>query len=237
MAVHPSRSLAALFLIGCSAAPASDNSSGPDAGSVAPHGDAGGGGASDASSGGSGSGTGDGSAQRLTCTSSFGKGMSETFGRLDGLLVALVQPGTTSCSGDSDHMHLQIQMSGSTYDIAVDVDSTSGGSSDASFLSLGAPLLGGAWSEGWHTSTQLDYVSNLDVHSTQFATESKAQMTALLNTDLATVNHVSIFTTGYGDDGGHLVHREGSDQDGAIVIEPLSDSPEYLLIRFPEQSF
>jgi hypothetical protein len=188
--------------------------------------------APDASSGGN-----DGPPTREPCTSSFGSGMSTAFGRLDGFLVAIVNPGTSGCASDSNHVHLQVLMKGSVYNIAVDVDSTGGGSSEVSFLNVTAPLDGGAWSEGWHTGEKLDYVSTLGVHSTDMVAETKSQMISLLGSDLATVNHVSIFTTGFNSSGGHLVHREGSSHDGAIVIEPLSASPQYLLFRFPEQSF
>jgi hypothetical protein len=179
----------------------------------------------------------DGPPMREPCTSSFGSGMSTAFGRLDGFLVAIVNPGTSGCASDSGHVHLQVLMKGSIYNIAVDVVSTGGGSSEVSFLDVTHPLVGGAWSEGWHTGDKLDYVSTLDVHSTDMVAKTKSQMISLLGSDFATVNHVSIFTTGFNSSGGHLVHREGSSHDGAIVIEPLSASPHYLLFRFPEQSF
>ena len=187
----------------------------------------------DASSGGD-----DGPPTREPCTSSFGSGMSTAFGRLDGFLVAIVNPGTSGCASDSNHVHLQVLMKGSIYNIAVDVDSTGGGSNEVSFLDITAPLVGGAWSEGWHTTGEkLDYVSTLGVHSADMVAKTKSQMISLLGSDFTTVNHISIFTTGFNSSGGHLVHREGSSHDGAIVIEPLSTSPHYLLFRFPEQSF
>jgi len=41
-----------------------------------------------------------------------------------------------------------------------------------------------------------------------------------------------IFATGYGRGGGHLIHRNGHGHDGAIVIDPLSAKPRFLLFRF-----
>src|SRR5262245_11877839 len=46
-------------------------------------------------------GGGDGTPTRQPCTSTFGSAMSATFGRLDGFLVSIVNPNTTtSCRGD-----------------------------------------------------------------------------------------------------------------------------------------
>ncbi len=54
---------------------------------------------------------------------------------------------------------------------------------------------------------------------------------------LAQVNHISIFGTGYGPTGMHLIHYE-SGMDGAIVVEPLSPTPQLpLLFRFGSDQF
>jgi len=182
-------------------------------------------------------GTGDGTPVRVACTGSFGSAMSATFGRLDGILVAIVNPNTTSsCRGDDNHIHLQVRVNGAVEDIAVNSASTSG-SPNIDFLALSAPLKGGAWSEGWHPGVLLDYPGNLGVSSGQFAERTPAQLTTAVDSALATANHVSIFTTGFDSTGGHLIHRNGSSHDGAIVINPLSASPKYLLFHFTTQSF
>jgi hypothetical protein len=190
--------------------------------------------APDAATGG---GTGDGTPTRLPCTNSFGSAMNTTFGRLDGFLVTILNPGQgTSCSGDAHHVHLQVKMNGAIYNIAVNVDSNTG-NPDVDFLTLTAPLKGAAWTEGWHPSQQLDYVTNLGVHSGDFTERTPTQLTTLVDNALASANHVSIFTTGFDSTGGHLVHRQGSSHDGAIVINPLSANPQYLLFHFTTQTF
>ena len=184
-----------------------------------------------------GGGSGDGTPTRRPCTSSFGSAMTATFGRLDGFLVAIVNPNTTtSCRGDDNHIHLQILVNGGVEDIAVNIASTSG-NPDLDFLAVNAALRGGAWSQGWHPGQTLDFATNLGVHSGSFAEKTPTQLTSLLDSALANANHVSIFTTGFDATGGHLVHRQGSNHDGAMVINPLSSNPQYLLLHFSTQSF
>jgi hypothetical protein len=182
-------------------------------------------------------GTGDGTPTRQPCTGSFGSAMNTTFGRLDGFLVSIIDPGQgAGCSGDAHHVHLQILVNGGIENIAVNVDSSIG-TPNVDFLQVNAPLAGAPWSEGWHPSQLLDYTNNLGVHSTDFAVTTPSQLTTIVNDALATANHVSIFCTGFNSTGGHLVHRHANNDDGAIVINPLSASPTYLLFHFDNQTF
>lgn len=180
---------------------------------------------------------GDGTPTRLPCTSTFGSAMSATFGRLDGILVSIVNPNTTtSCRGDDNHIHLQVRVNGGVEDIAVNIASTTG-NPDVDFLTINTALRGGAWTEGWHTGQSLDYPTNLGVHSGNFTERTPTQLTSLVDSALTSANHVSIFTTGFDATGGHLIHREGGNHDGAIVINPTTSNPTYLLFHFTTQSF
>lgn len=188
----------------------------------------------DAPSGGS---TGDGTPTRQACTGSFGSQMTTVFGRLDGFLVAIVPiNGSSTCRGDDNHLHLQIRVNGQIQDIAVNTASTSG-SPDVDFLQFNAPLKGGAWSEGWHTGQSFDYATSLGVHSGDFTERTPTTLPGIVTSALANANHVSIFTTGFNGTGGDLIHREGSNHDGAIVINPTTSNPSYLLFHFTDQSF
>ncbi|HET9625670.1 MAG TPA: lamin tail domain-containing protein [Kofleriaceae bacterium] len=187
--------------------------------------------------GGGGTSSGDGTATRLPCTGSFGSAMSATFGRLDGFLVSIVNiNGSATCRGDNNHVHLQVQVNGKVEDIAVNVQSTTG-NPDVFFRTLNAPLSGGAWVEGWHTGARFDYFTNLGVHSTSFTETPITQLQTQLDSLLANANHVSIFATGFDGTGGHDIHRQPTSHDGAIVINPTTGSPTYLLFRFDTQSF
>jgi hypothetical protein len=176
----------------------------------------------------------DGSPMRQPCTNNYGSELTEMFGRLDGILVAIVQPGAHGCNGDNNHLHLQVRANDAVYDIAVDVGSDDGTADvHTTTRDLTLPL----WSEGWHTSGILnDYVTD-GVHSTDMPLETLAQVASDITTDLTTVNHISVFSTGYGADGAHLVHREGQGRDGMIVMQPLSSPAHARLFSFSDQAF
>lgn len=181
--------------------------------------------------------SGDGTPTRLPCTSTFGSAMSATFGRLDGFLVSVVNPNTTTaCRGDDNHIHLQVKVNGGIEDIAVNIASTTG-NPDLDFRTISAALRGGAWAEGWHPGQTLDYPTNLGAGATSFTEETPTQLTSVVDSAIGNANHVSIFTTGFDATGGHLIHRQGSSHDGAIVINPTTTSPTYLLFHFTTQSF
>jgi hypothetical protein len=207
----------------CGGPPPVDAGVGTDSGS----------GGTDASTGG-----GDGTPTRLPCTGSFGSAMDTTFGRLDGFLVSIVNPAPSGsgCAADAHHVHLQILVNGGIENIAVNVDS-SFGTPNLDFLQFNAPLHGAAWSEGWRPSQSLDYANDLGVHSGDFSVTTPTQLTQILDDALANTNHVSIFGTGFDATGGHLIHRHAKNDDGAIVINPLSSSPTYLLFHFDNQTF
>ncbi len=168
----------------------------------------------------------DGPPTRKACTSAFGGALSAVHGRMDGVLVAIVPPSAHMCNADSTHVHLQVLVSNAVYDVAVNVDGLAADVSHA--------MVDGPWLEGWHTTSDLlDYPTTLGVHSGVFAT-TNAQ--SLMNA-LANVNHISVFATGYGATGVHLVHRKGNGNDGAIVANPLGAEPHFFVFRFSTDSF
>lgn len=182
----------------------------------------------------------DGTPTRKPCTSQFGSALpsSGTFGRLDGYLVAIVAPGQTNgCNDDDSHLHLQIQMNGAIYDIAIDATDAATGTDDVHTTTRDQAMPGDlAWAEGWHDGLVDDYVS-LGVHSTDMPLDSKAEIVSALTTDLATANHISVYATTYGSDGAHLVHRDTGGHDGLVVTEPLSNPPHLRLFSFSSQTF
>ena len=178
----------------------------------------------------------DGTPIRVACTSNFGGALTKAHGRLDGYLVSIVEPGHGGCNDDSDHVHLQLKVDGAVYDVAVNVASSTTTAPDVSFAERDEALADGAWAEGWHPSDALDYVQ-LGLHSGDFVSMSKSALVQKITEALAGANHVSIFATGYGGAGVHLVHRNGGGRDGAVVLRPLSGSPHYLMFHFADQTF
>jgi hypothetical protein len=174
--------------------------------------------------------TGDGTPTRVPCTSSFGTGLTGTFGRLDGVIVAVVPPGHGSCNADAHHVHVQVLSQGETYDVAVNTD---GGFSATKDM----PLPGGPWADGWHAGGSLDYVTDVGVHVGDFQPGSENAIDQQLEIALANANHVSVFATLYSHGGVHLVHRRGQGHDGLLVTDPLSPTSHVFAFHFSNQSF
>ncbi len=176
----------------------------------------------------------DGTPTRLPCTNVFGNAITSSFGRLDGILVAIVPPGSGKCQSDASHVHLQVKMNGAIYDLAVNVGTSGMQEVHSTTRDLPMPRL--LWSEGWHPNVTDDYAS-LGVHAGDLPLRTAAELTADITSDLASVNHISVFATGYSPNGGHLVHRNGSGHDGLIVTMPLSSTPHIRMFSFSSQSF
>lgn len=171
----------------------------------------------------------DGTATHVACTSSFGSALTVDHGRLDGYLVSIVPANTHQCNGDSSHLHLQVKANGAVYDVAVNLDALE--------AELDAPLPGTPWTEGWHASAPLDYAKDLNLHASVFAASSATAQRTHLEALLANVNHIVIYATAYDPTGAHLVHREGSDRDGAIILDPLASTPHVVAFRFAQDTF
>jgi hypothetical protein len=163
-----------------------------------------------------------------------GTAINTKHGRLDGYLSYVVpQGGPHSCNGDSSHVHLQVRMMGEIYDVAVDIGTFTG---DSNLYETNMAMPGGAWSEGWHNGG-LSY-PQLGLHSTQFTPEDPTTLGQKIVTELAGVNHVSIFGDAYTQGNGcHDVHYVDGIVDGALILEPLSPKAHILFFRFSTQSF
>ena len=171
----------------------------------------------------------DGTPSRVACTSTLGKGLSQAHGRLDGQLVAIVAPTDRKCPADPTHLHLQVLMGGSVYDVAVNLDGFEG--------ETDAKLPGAAFAEGWHPM-DLDYVSAFGLHSTALNVTGADVIRQRVVAALATANHISVFGEGYtGSDGVHLIHRSHGTRDGALLINPLAPKAHVIAFRFATDTF
>jgi hypothetical protein len=138
------------------------------------------------------------------------------------------------CNGDSSHVHLQVEVSGNVYDVAVDIGATG---DQVGMYQEAIALPDGAWSEGWHADN-LSYES-LGLSSTNFPLETPTTIATSLESLLENTSQISIFCTGYSEGNGcHDVHYEnGTTSDGAIVLNPLAGAPTLVFFRFVSQSF
>ena len=106
-----------------------------------------------------------------SCTSTSqqtGTAVNTSYGRLDGKLVYVVGAGQDrQCNGDDSHVHLQLEVSGEVYDVAVDIGKAP--NDEVAMYQESITVPDGTWSEGWHGSDSLVYPS-IGVHSTSFVT-------------------------------------------------------------------
>ncbi len=171
----------------------------------------------------------DGTPTRTMCSNTLGMGLSPDHGRLDGTLVSIVPETGAHCPSDPDHLHLQIRMNGANYDIAVNLDGFEG--------EIDAPLPGAPFAEGWHVMN-LDYPTDLGLHSNALTVTTPANIRARVLSQLTNANHISVFGTGYpGSDGAHLIHRKQPSHDGALVINPLAAKAHFIAFRFSTDTF
>ena len=174
------------------------------------------------------------------CAATFGASLTDSFGRVDGTVHAVVPPGFQACPmPNSTHLVVQVDLGGETYRMITNVLSTMG-DPRVFFRTLEAPLAGPAWSEGWHPGYTLDYVTDLHVTSDTFTPTETAPLVEEVTAPIEIGAKISVFATSTGGanaSGAHLVHRNLTNADGAIVVGPDTASPKYLLFRFDEQSF
>jgi hypothetical protein len=173
-----------------------------------------------------------------TCATSFGDSLTNAFGRLDGTVLAVVPPNDQTCAmPNMTHLVLQVTMNGAAYRMVLDVLSDEG-NPNVSFYEMNAPLADGPWAEGWHAGVDLDYVLTLKVHSTSFTSMTQANLVAKVTSEIALGSKISVFATSMDEPtSAHLIHRNETNQDGAIVIGPDTPSPHYLLFCFSDQTF
>ena len=171
------------------------------------------------------------------CATEFTTNLDPGFGRLDGTIRAVVPPTNTTCAlPNSDHLVVQIDVAGATYRAVVNVLST-GADPDVRLHELDGPLPAPAFADGWHPGLALDYASDLGVSDADFTPHAMAELVELVSAQLEVGAPVSVYSS---TDGGrpstHLVHRNPTDEDGAIVVDPTG-TPHWLLFSFSDQAF
>ena len=156
--------------------------------------------------------------RRLPCVDRGGLAADlplDVFGALEGELVSLVPPGNKACPSDSDHLHLQVDVAGKRYDVAITIDSSTGGTPIALITKDLAPTTS---PPGW-SAAGFDFPKDLGIPSADFVSMTKLQLLTKLQTELASVSFVSIHGHSYTDGTGlHNIHRNGGGHDGVILV-------------------
>jgi hypothetical protein len=181
----------------------------------------------------------DGAARNAACTPTSqqtGTITNTKHGRLDGTLVyVLPVDGSYACNGDSSHVHLQIEVSGLVYDVAIDIGATG---DEVGLYQTSMAMPDGAWAEGWHGSDSLTYPT-LGVKSSAMPLAAPSDVASQVQAALESTSQISVFCTSYTQGNGcHDVHYEnGNGDDGAIVLDPTAASSPILFFRFSTQNF
>jgi hypothetical protein len=172
------------------------------------------------------------------CVSTFGQAIGSVgFARFDGTVVAILAPGNKTCTApNSTHLVLELAFSGAVYRIVVDVDDLAA-SGTIHTRTITHAMIGGAWKDGWH-AVPLDYVTDLGQKSTDLVSTPTAGAVEAITSALDLGAHVSVFATAQGEnDSAHLIHRNLTNQDGAIVLDVDASTPTWLLFSFADQTF
>jgi len=171
------------------------------------------------------------------CASTFGQALTAPYGRLDGTVLAVVKPTDTQCPmPNSDHLILQVTMNGEAYRMVINIQSTVG-DPNVQYLDLDHAPVGPPWSEGWHTGIALDYVQHFGVQSGDFTPYALADLANVVTDAITLGQKVSVFAQTSGGSSAHQIHRNGSNVDGAVVLDPEGAKPRALLFHFADQVF
>jgi len=175
------------------------------------------------------------------CADAFGSELTAGFGRIDGTIYAVQKPTDTTCMfPNSDHVVLQVLMHSAVYRLVVNVQSDrDGGDPKIRIATLDHALPSPPFAEGWHVPAPLDYVTTLGAHAdASFTALTLADATTAIVAALKVGDAVAVYgTSGAGrPESAHLIHRNATNQDGAIVITPTT-SPKFMLFHFDDQTF
>ena len=177
------------------------------------------------------------------CASTFGDQLTAAFGRIDGTVVAVVEPGNPTCAmPNRDHVVVQVELGGATHRVVVNVQSDRAGADPLVRTAVvDAPLPAPAFAPGWHPGLTLDYPRDLGVHSDAgWDALSLTAATTRISEPIQVGAPIAVYASSSGgtySHSTHLIHRNGGDADGALVIDPTGPAPQWLLFAFADQTF
>lgn len=173
------------------------------------------------------------------CASTFGAVFTDAFGRADGVVTAVVPPAWECPLKNGDHVVIQVSIDGGVQRLVVNVESDFG-DPRVWLQRASLPLPAPAYAEGWHPGLTLDYPS-LGFHSDAGWDRVNLEEATARVLELVRVGApLSVYATSSGGSyaaSAHKIHRNGRGNDGAIVVDPLGASPQWLLFRFDNQAF
>ncbi|AKU99627.1 hypothetical protein AKJ09_06291 [Labilithrix luteola] len=176
------------------------------------------------------------------CANTFGDKLTDAFGRIDGIVYSVQKPSDKTCvMPNNDHVILQVLMNGAVYRLVINVQSDRPDQDvRVRYGTMTHALPAPAFAEGWHTDAPLDYVTSLDAHTTAaFQPYALGDLVSKLADAIHPGQQVSVYGTSANGrhESAHLIHRNKTNMDGAIVLEPTSASPTFHLFHFATQTF
>ncbi|HSO32185.1 MAG TPA: hypothetical protein VLT33_06715 [Labilithrix sp.] len=173
------------------------------------------------------------------CAATFGDKLTEGFGRIDGIVYAVQKPSDTQCVfPNNDHVIIQVLMNGAVYRLVANVQG-SGTDPKIRIGQMAHALPAPAFAEGWHADAPLDYLTTLGAHAdASFTALTLDEGVTKVAAALKIGDPVAIYgTCGAGrPESAHLIHRNKTNQDGAIVVNPTT-TPTFMLFHFDNQTF
>jgi hypothetical protein len=175
------------------------------------------------------------------CADTFGTKLTAGFGRADGIVYAVQKPSDTSCvMPNRDHVIVQVLIESAVYRMVVNVQSDRAGADPKiRVATLPHALPAPAFAEGWHLGAPLDYVTSLGAHAdASFTPLTLDDATAKIASEVKVGDPIAVYAeSGAGrPESAHLVHRNKTNQDGALVVSPTTQ-PRFLLFHFDGQTF
>jgi hypothetical protein len=215
----------------------SDTATSTAAGTATGTGGAGGAGGGSGGDGGSGGSGGAAPSKAANCASTFGTELTSAFGRLDGVVTAVVKPIDQQCAGvNGDHVVIEAKMNGAIYRLVVNIQSDFG-DPQVNYLAIDHALPPPAWAEGWHTGLAVDYPTTFGVHVGEFKPHPLAELADIVTDAIPLGEKISVYAESSGGASAHKVHRNTGKTDGAIVLDPEGAKPRVLLFHFSTQNF
>jgi len=177
-----------------------------------------------------------------TCASEseFGTALTNAFGRADGTVTAIVAPTVTTCAWpNDDHVVVQMKMNGAIYRMVINVLSARGTDLRVRLASIEHAAIGEPWAEGWHPGVALDYPSMLGAHAgtDAFVPYEMLPLAEQIENAIDLGKPISVYAWSSGGPSAHKIHRNGTNTDGAIVLDPAGAKPKWLLFHFADQTF
>lgn len=173
------------------------------------------------------------------CAATFGEAFTNAFGRADGTVTAVIPPAWTCPLPNDDHLVIQVSIDGGIQRLVVNLHSNFG-DPNLRVRTISAALPAPAYSEGWHPGLMLDYAA-MGLHSDAGWDSLTLEQVVTRVYDAVPVGApLSVYGTSSGGAtaaSAHLIHRNGQQNDGAIVIDPTGAQPTWLLFHFANQTF